>query len=266
MRYGFCTDLATKTRDAVEYGLLERIQEAGFDFVEFPLQMLEALSPEAFGELEQKLPELGLGCDVVCNFFPKRVRLTGPEADGHTVQEYLERAFPRAAALGVKKIVFGSCPARNLPEGVSEEEGYRQIKEVLQRYVIPRCHTYGITVVMEPIRPGSCNFIITLEDGMRVVKEAGSPRVMLLADLMHMSYSAEPAERLEEYLPFLQHVHLCEQDRILPEDGYSPYLAKCLERLAKAGYDKTVSFESKDASRPDGMKRALTLLKSRFEG
>ncbi len=48
MRYGMCTDIATATRDRVEYELLKRIKEAGFDFVEFPLMMIETLSDDDF--------------------------------------------------------------------------------------------------------------------------------------------------------------------------------------------------------------------------
>jgi hypothetical protein len=59
-------------------------------------------------------------------------------------------------------------------------------------------------------------------------------------------------------------VHLCETDRILPEDGYSDYLGRCLDILSECGYDDTISFESKDGVHPDGIKKALTLLKQKF--
>ena len=48
MRYGMCTDIATSTRDRVEYPLLEKIKDAGFDYVEFPLMMIDTLSDEDF--------------------------------------------------------------------------------------------------------------------------------------------------------------------------------------------------------------------------
>lgn len=264
MRYGFCTDIATKTRDKVEYELLYRIKEAGFDFAEFPLQMIETLPADEFENLLCELPKIGLDCDVVCNFFPKRVRLTGPDAKREVIEEYLNHAFPRVAALGAKKIVFGSCPARDLPDGVTKEEGFQQIKAVLEECIIPRCEKYGVQIVMEPIRSISANFINTLTDGMRVVNDVNDPSVMLLADIMHMSYENEDAAHISKYIKSLRHVHICEKDRIIPEETYSEYLETCLSVLKEERYDCTISFESKDSTSPDGLKKALALLKSHF--
>ena len=65
-------------------------------------------------------------------------------------------------------------------------------------------------------------------------------------------------------MPMLRHVHVCEMDRLIPEDGYSDHLQKCLDVLKKNGYDGTISFESKAGSEPDGMKKALKQLKNHF--
>jgi len=264
MRYGMCTDIATSTRDRVEYPLLEKIKDAGFDYVEFPLMMIDTLSDEDFDFLLSELKRLELACDCSCNYFPGRIKVTGPAVNMEEIKEYLDHAMGRAARMGVKKIVFGSNNSRNLPEGETIEEGYEDIRKLLTEAVIPACQKYDIVIVMEPLRHQSANFIITLADGKHVVDMMQAPEIQLLADLMHMNYNEEDPESITGVMPMLRHVHVCEMDRLIPEDGYSDHLQKCLDVLKKNGYDGTISFESKAGSEPDGMKKALKQLKNHF--
>ena len=97
-----------------------------------------------------------------------------------------------------------------------------------------------------------------------LVDRVNQPEIMLLADLMHMNYNGEDPESLRDVIGPLRHVHICEWDRVLPEDGYSDYLHHCLKVLNDLDYDETISFEAKDAVAPDGLKKALALLKKQF--
>ena len=171
----------------------------------------------------------------------------------------------RAKRMGVKKIVFGSNNSRNLPEGESLEQGYDELCQTIHESVVPYCQKYGIHVVMEPIRKQSGNILITVKDGWYVVNRVHRPEVVLLADLMHMMYNEENAEDLREIYPLLHHVHVCEMDRLIPEDGFSPFLTKALGILKELGYDETISFESKGGKGPDSMKKALAQIKEFFK-
>ena len=264
MRFGMCTDIATSTRDRVEYALVERIKEAGFDYVEFPLMMIETLSDEEFEHLLSELKRLDLACDCSCNYFPGRIKVTGPSVNKEEIDAYLDKAMGRAKRMGVKKIVFGSNNSRNLPEGESLEQGYDELEKTVNESVVPYAQKYGIQIVMEPLRHQSTNIIITVKDGEYFVKRINKPEIQLLADLMHMQYNEEDPEDLREISPLLHHVHICDMDRILPENGYNEFLTKALAILKEIGYDETISFEAKGGEGPDSLKKALTLLKSQF--
>ena len=264
MRYGMCTDIATATRDRVEYELVRRIKEAGFDFVEFPLMMIETLSDEDFEVLLKELKRLDLACDCSCNYFPGRIKVTGPMVNKAEIDAYLDKAMGRAQRMGVKKIVCGSNNSRNIPEGESLEQGYDEICKVIEESIIPYCRKYGITIVMEPLRKQSCNIILTVKDGEYIVNRINKPEIQLLADLMHMQYNEESPEDLKDVYPMLHHVHICEMDRMLPEEGFGEFLQKALKILKELGYDETISFESKGGTSPDSLKKALTQLKQQF--
>ena len=264
MRYGFCKEFSTPHKTEVDYELIKMIKEAGFDYVEMRAMLVESLSDEEFEKLVHTLEELKLDCDCCCALFPKTIRVTGAEIDYDRIGEYIEKTFTRCKRLGAKKIVFGSAPARALDENTDEDTGYKQICEVIEKIIGPACEKYGIVVVMEPLRADACNFINTLADGARVVNTVNSPYIQLLADTIHMNTNSDNIEDVIKYRDILKHIHISELGRIMPEDGYSDYVAGVLENLKAIGYDGTVSFESKNGDGLLSMKKALALLKKQF--
>lgn len=262
MRYGFCKEFSTPLKTEVDYDLIKMIKEAGFDYVEMRAMLVSSLSDAEFEKLVSYLEELGLDCDCCCALFPKTIRVTGNDRNLDEIKAYLEKTFARCARLGAKKVVFGSAPARALDENTTLEEGYAHIGEVVKEAIIPMCEKYDITVVMEPLRADACNFINTLADGYRVAKEAGHPRIALLADTIHMMSNNDNADDIVTYKDALKHIHIAELQRVMPEDEYSDYIKSVMANLNKIGYNGTVSFESKNGEGLSSMKKALALLKA----
>jgi sugar phosphate isomerase/epimerase len=265
MRYGFCTNFATPLKGAVDFDLLQRIRAAGFDDVEFPLCLIESLSDKAFEDLKRTLAVLSLNTTVCTNFFPDDMPLTGPQQDRKMLEYYLARALDRAAQLGIRKIVFASVLAWQIPEGASRQEGYDRLAALLDELLILSCAKHDMLILIEPLRKSVCNLINTLTDGMALVNQVNSPAVRLMADGFHMLINEEDPRQIFAYARSLEHVHLAEAGRALPREGYSKELDAILSQLQIAGYDKTISFETVEGKDEKGMKAALSLLKSRFE-
>lgn len=262
MRYGFCKEFSTPLKTEIDYELIKLIKEAGFDFVEMRAMLVSSLSDTEFEKLCSFLKEIKLDCDCCCALFPKTIRVTGKEVNFDEITSYIEKTFQRCTKLGAKKIVFGSAPARALDEETSQDEGYAQIIGVIKECIVPYCEKYGVTVVMEPLRSTACNFINTLSDGMRVVEGVNHQNIKLLCDTIHMMSNNDNPEHCIKYRDDLKHVHIAELERALPEDSYSDYVKTVLTNLKQIGYDGTVSFESKNGSGLESMKKALALLKN----
>jgi len=260
MRYGFCTNFASQAIDAVDYALVERIKKAGYDYVEFSLTLLEKLSDRQFDVLSDKMKRLQLRCDCCCDMFPKSIRVVGPETYPSIIESYLQRAFYRAARIGAQKIVLGSAFSRSLPEGYDIELGYGQMTKLIETEILPLCIKYGIPIMIEPIRSAACNFINTLTEGMILVDRVASPYVTLMADTIHMLSESEDPDHIREYFGSLNHVHISEIGRILPEEGFSREVENILKCLRIMEYDKTISFETKSGD----IGKALILLKKVF--
>ena len=260
MRYGYVTGFATHIKNRVDYSLLRDIKTSNFDFAEFPLVLLQSLPDEEFDQLCSELKIIGLDADASCNMFPPHLRLTGPQRDTEAARLYLNSAFERLSLLGTKKIIFGSSGARNLPEGTDKETGYQQIADLVREIVIPLLVQYDLTLCMEPIGHYEANFINTLDEGMRIVNAVSHPSVRLLADSVHMLYENEDIEHLNMYSKYLEHIHITENDRILPKEPITPELEEILKMIKKIGYNKTLSFEPMPHSQKD-MAHALDLVK-----
>ncbi|NLD33788.1 MAG: sugar phosphate isomerase/epimerase [Clostridiales bacterium] len=263
MRYGYATGFASPIKDAVDYRLLDDIQAAGFDFAEFPLALLASLPLDECRKAAGRLDALGLGADSCCNMFPPSVRITGPKRDWQHARAYLDGAFERMTLLGVRKVVFGSSGARNLPEGTTPAEGYRQVIDFVGEVVLPFLEAHRMVLAMEPIGHYEANFINTLDDGMRVVRGVNHPRVRLLADSVHVLYEGEDPHHLKDYAQHLEHIHVCEAERALPLGQVSEGLKRFLTILQATGYDKTLSFEPVPYALPE-MRTALNTVKSYF--
>lgn len=265
MRYGFCKEFSTPMKTEVDYDLIRMIKEAGFDYVEMRAMLMASLSDEEFDKLCNTLEELELACDCSCALFPKTIRVTGKDRNYDEIAAYIEKTFSRCARLNVKKVVFGSAPARALDDETDEETGYAHITDVIKKIIVPACEKYDITVVMEPLRADACNFIHTLADGAKVVEMVNSPYIQLLGDTIHMMTNEDNCDDIIKYKDILKHVHIAELQRVLPEDEYSEYVTKVLANLKAIEYDGTISFETKNGEGLESMKKALCLLKTNFK-
>lgn len=71
--------------------------------------------------------------------------------------EYVEKALYRASQLGVEFIVFGSGPAKAVPEGFPMEVAWKQLVDLL-RVMDTAAKKHSITIVIESLRKQECNY------------------------------------------------------------------------------------------------------------
>ena len=233
MRYGFCTGFATTPLFTIDSSLEAAVSSWGFDYIEYPLMSVAALTEKDFAMLRQRVADAHLACDSMCNLFPASVPVIGNAVSEKQIRTYLDIAFERAAILGAEKIIFGSAGARkrgNLPK----EEADRQFLaclHILEEY----CSFYQIPVLLEAIRYGEADYINTLAEAAEMVSLAereGCSHIGLMADLYHMDCNREDISDLEKYFLLIGHVHVCEAERKLPSD------------LRGKRYHYTISYES----------------------
>ena len=233
----------------------------GYDYVESAFSLLADENEEPYERFRLKLAEQNIPCWSVNCFLPSSLKVTGPDVDIPALSAYVDRGMRRGAQLGVKKIVFGSSGARNLPEGFPYEKGIKQIFSFLQGIASPIAEKYGLLVVIEPLSPKDTNVIQSVREGAIIAAAVNRENVRLLADLYHVCQSGDTYEHIRSMKGLLKHAHIAEPvNRIYPapEDGcdYQGFI----NALAEAGCD-TCSIEGRSTDFDKDAAAAIRVLK-----
>jgi sugar phosphate isomerase/epimerase len=223
----------------------DALKRAGLDFVEehiqnflVPHQDDAAFQPKRDAARAAPLPVPAANC-----FYPGAMKCVGPDVDVAALAQYAGTAFGRAQQVGLEIFVFGSGAARKIPDGWSSAKAFGQFVELLKQ-LGPLAQRHGVTIVVEPLNKGECNFINSVPEGAEVVRRVAHPNVMLLADIFHMLRDGQGPDDLVGCGPLLRHVHVAEREkRTAPGrhgDDFGPYL----RALKQAGYDGRIAIES----------------------
>ena len=246
MRFGYCLNMVSTKPDHTGMEHLETIKRLGYDYVELACAEVSMLDDATFEALLEKLKALDLPCETSNNFFPRTMRLTGPDVDDAAIDAYLHRALARLQRLGATRVVFGSGPAKNVPKGFPMAEGYRQVVRMLKR-IGPLAAQYGVMIVIEPLRTYECNLINSFEDGVCLARDVDCDNVRVLVDFYHLRVMDEPEWHVAAWgAEFLRHVHFAQLERRLcpaldrPDEHYRPFF----DALKEAGYDARISCEA----------------------
>ena len=180
-----------------------------------------------------------------CNgFLPGSIKVTGPEADHDAALKWAETAFRRAQQAGISFIVFGSGGARQVPEGFSHAEATKQFVSLLKK-MGPIAGKYNVTVVLEPLRSGECNFLNTVGEGVKIVKKVNHPNIQCLADIYHMMQENEGPEAIIKGAKHLKHCHVAENTNRAAPGTNGEDLTPYYNALNKIGYQGGLSIECK---------------------
>jgi len=224
----------------------------GYDYVELPLAQIMDLTDYAFERLKQDVSMAGIACESCNNCFPAHVRLTGNERDEKTVNNYIDRAFSRAAELDAKIIVFGSSAAKNVPVGFPHIKAFEQLALTL-RTASEAAQKYGVSIAIEALNRSEANITLNLSDAEKLMTAVSRPNVNILLDYYHFMLEADSAEVLRRLLGQgkIIHAHFAEpKDRAVPI-GIRPEYAEIFTILRENGYDGRCSIEARQNPRID---------------
>ena len=245
MKFGFCTDLRHLQGDM---SILDAIQTAGFDFVEFPLRDIAALSEDDFS----RLLEIKIPC-TACNIFFPNMPLVGPNRDEKVIHAHIEKALDRASRLGVKKVVFGSGAARMSPEGYDITDAMNDLRKLLE-YL--NKVSKGITICLEPLNRSETNTIIIYETAVAMCHDLENIKITF--DIHHALMENRPCADILLAPEKLGHLHIAyTEKRFVPalDDDMTAY-AEFVKAVKQSGYDETLSIEGQLKS--DDMQKEIS--------
>ncbi|MGH7215036.1 MAG: sugar phosphate isomerase/epimerase family protein [Tepidisphaeraceae bacterium] len=254
-RFGVCT--------SVDHAAV--MKAGGWDFVEENVQtFLQGLAPDVQWTNDAKAKASPLPIPCAALLVPGSLKITGPSVDVAALTKYIGTVAARAQTCGLRKLVFGSGGARNVPEGWSRDEAREQVLAFL-RMATPIAQRHSVTLVVEPLNRKECNIVNTVAEAMTYVREVDHPNVRCLVDSYHLWLEDEPLSNVKEAMPAIRHVHLADKDgRVAPgESGMSDY-RPLFRVLKEGGYDAEVSVEAVNFDIPKDGRRVLEFLKKQW--
>jgi sugar phosphate isomerase/epimerase len=249
MKIGWCESLQSASL----------LREIGYDFVEPSLAPmgLEARDTfEAAKRAAQSSPLLPLAFNV---FFPRDIRVVGPEVNVGRVRNYLARAAELLATAKARVVVLGSGWARNVPDGWERARAEGQWVQALS-WCADALRGTGTTLVIEPLNRKESNLVNSVADGVRFARQVNRPEIRVLADLYHMDEEREPLATLKEHAAWLAHIHLADTGRRNPGTGGYDYV-RFFGYLKEAGYAGMISAECKVEQPEADMRHSLAFLR-----
>lgn len=211
------------------------------DYLDIVAVDLLPLGDEEFAAFADTVKQSGVEVYSAICLVPGDLRLTGA-VDFDEVRTYSEKMFARLGALGVRVVVFGSGKAKEVPEGFSREEAWRQLYRVAEIFA-DEAAKYGQIIVIEPLRRSEVNIVNTVEEAAAYAAAVARDNVYALADFYHLNENGEPLSTLADHKDALRHIHLCSPRRDMTTAEDAAFVKERLQALREIGYTGYISYE-----------------------
>ena len=243
MRFGINTFLFTFPFTNESTRWFKTFKKWGFDGVEIAIDDPAAIDP-AF--IKQELDKAGLACVSVCGAFgPDRDLRGTPEAQANSAT-YLTALIDQAVVMG-SSVVAGPVYSAVGRIGGAEPAEYKKQWATVVKNLKPICkhaEKQGVVISVEPLNRFETDFINTVDQVLKLVKDVGSPALKVHLDTFHMNIEEKcQSEAIQKAGKLLGHFHACGSDRGTPGNDHIAWdgIAQALKAVK---YDGGVVIES----------------------
>ncbi len=260
MKFALCNEMF-EGRSMVEVAAVAaKLGYHGLEVAPFTLaQSVHEISAAQRRGTRQAIEDQGLECVGLHWLFagPQGLHLTTPEqATWRRTRDYLAALLELCSDLGGKVLVLGSPKQRDILEGQTPQGAWQRAVELLGA-VLDRAGELDLTICFEPLSPVETNFINTVEEGMRLVREIDHPNFKIHLDVKAMCSEGKgsPTRNCALGVPRpvaaiirsvkardVGHFHVNDPNLYGPGMGDVDY-APIAEAIRDIGYDRWLSVE-----------------------
>lgn len=175
---------------------------------------------------------------------PEGLSINCPDAAVRARTAECMRALIRLCAdLGGRLLIHGSPGQRTVREGWSVEESWRRARETFES-CLPTLEQCGATYCIEPLSRDQTNFVNTVADATRLVREIDHRGFQLMTDCRSAEGDWSAVVELEAAIAsgHLRHVHVNDANGRGPGFGRVRF-APILQPLLASGYAGYISVE-----------------------
>jgi sugar phosphate isomerase/epimerase len=175
---------------------------------------------------------------------PMSLHMTTPEQPvWQRTRDYLAALLDLCADLGGKVLVLGSPKQRNILENQTPKGAWRRAVEMLSS-VVDQAEDLGLDICLEPLSPAETNFINTVDEGMKMVRQIDHPNFKVHLDVKAMSSESKPVPDIIRSIEAtdIGHFHVNDPNLYGPGMGQVDY-APIAAAVRDVGYDQWLSVE-----------------------
>lgn len=157
--------------------------------------------------------------------------------------DYLTELVGMCADMDGKVLVIGSPNQRSLTDGQSYEDAWDRAKALFGS-VLDAAAERNVTLCIEPLSPKETNFVNTVAEGVRMVRELDHPNFKVHLDVKAMSAEDDAVPEIirATSLADIGHFHVNDPNLYGPGMGDVDY-APIAQAVKDIGWDKWLSVE-----------------------
>jgi sugar phosphate isomerase/epimerase len=186
----------------------------------------------------------GLKAKIYCLniFMPGDMKLVGPDVHEEAILQYVRGVFARCQRAGIDLIVWGSGGARRVPEGFDPATARKQFINIARKVAVV-AKEYHMKLALENLNSTETNFINTVDEALRVVKEVNHPNFRLCINIYHMLMENEGPAIIAQTKGYLVHCDIAERDGRTAPGVHGQDFVPYLQALKSVGYHKVIIME-----------------------
>lgn len=246
MRFAICNETFQDWPFDKAFAFARQCGYTGIEFAPFTINKDAAAIPAAQrAEVRKQAKDAGL--EVVglhwLLAFTEGLYLTSPEAEvRRRTSQYLGELARLCRDLGGQVMVLGSPQQRNLLPGVELEEAMDYAADVI-RGAVPALADCDVVLAVEPLSPQEGDFLLTADDGARLMDMVDSPHCRLHLDVKAMSSEPQPVpDTIRKHAGRMAHFHANDPNMRGPGMGEVDFVP-ILQALHDVQYNGWISVE-----------------------
>lgn len=216
MRLGINTFLFTSPFETKSTRLFPTFKKWGFETVEIPIEDPSHIDPK---KVKVALDKHGLVCGSVCACMGPDRDLRGTVKQQRTGLKYMKALIDQMVDLDCPSLIGPVYSAVGRADAVPAKEYKEQWKTVVKnlKELAAYAEKKGRIICLEPLNRFETDFINTCDQGLKMIKDVGSPALKLHLDTFHMNIEEKnQAKAIKKAGKALGHFHACGSDRGTP--------------------------------------------------
>lgn len=223
--------------------LVPFVAEAGFDWIEFPLEEIGGFDYDVAAAL---VKDHGLGVSACAAMGPDRDLIHEDPKIRQSGMQYIRDAVDATQQIGATNLVGPIYSAVGRTWQSTPEERARDMDLLVENLgqLAGYAGDHGVKLGVEPLNRFETSFINLSDQVIEVVNRVDHPSCQIMLDTFHMNIEEKSlGDAIRAAGPHLIHLHACENDRGAPGSGNVAW-KEVAEALNDIDYDGPVVIES----------------------